>query len=52
MQTTSNISETAGPSIRAPLLRRAVPAVLMTTLVVAALGGWYAIISVGLSSLR
>jgi len=53
MQTTSNIpqSAAAGTTVAASV-RRALPAVLAVALTVAALGGWYAIIGFGLSSLR
>jgi hypothetical protein len=52
MQTTSNIPQAAAGTTVAAFTRRALPAVLMAALVVAALGGWYAVIAVGLSSLR
>jgi hypothetical protein len=53
MQTTSDIhSTTAAGTTVAASLRRALRAVLVAALIVAALGGWYAIIGVGIGSLR
>lgn len=53
MQTTSNISQSAaaGTTVAASV-RRVLPAALAVALTVASLGGWYAIIGVGLSALR
>jgi hypothetical protein len=52
MTTSSNISQAPGRTSVVASVRRAVPAILVAALVVAALGGWYVIIAVGLGSLR
>ena len=52
MTTSSNISQAPARTSIVASVRRAVTAILVAVLVFAALGGWYAIIAVGLGSLR
>jgi hypothetical protein len=52
MTTSSNISQAPAHASVVASVRRAVPAILVSAIVVAALGGWYVIIGVGLGSLR
>ena len=52
MTISSNISQAPARTPVLASVRRAVPAIVVAALVVAALGGWYVIIGVGLGSLR